>query len=66
VSRLVDLLSHVSGRELVPRGERLVLLVDGLDEYDAPAFPSRATTCSFKGWPAAGHGVASVIRCAAR
>jgi hypothetical protein len=35
-SRLVDLLSRVSARELVPRGERLVLLLDGLDEYDAP------------------------------
>jgi hypothetical protein len=36
-SRLVDLLSRVSARELVPRGDRLVLLIDGLDEYDAPA-----------------------------
>jgi AAA ATPase domain len=36
-SRLVDLLSRVSARELVPRGERLMLLIDGLDEYDAPA-----------------------------
>ncbi|HEX2687179.1 MAG TPA: CHAT domain-containing protein [Kofleriaceae bacterium] len=36
-SRLVDLLSRVSAQELVPRGKRLVLLVDGLDEYDAPA-----------------------------
>jgi len=35
-SRLVDLLSRVSARELVPRGEHLVLLVDGLDEYDPP------------------------------
>ena len=36
-SRLVDLLARVSARELVPRGGRLVLLIDGLDEYDAPA-----------------------------
>ncbi|WP_437752636.1 TIR domain-containing protein [Sorangium sp. So ce1389] len=31
-SRLVELLARVSQRELVPRRERLVLLVDGLDE----------------------------------
>ncbi|MGK3963275.1 TIR domain-containing protein [Sorangium sp. So ce118] len=31
-SRLIELLAKVSKRELVPRGERLVLIVDGLDE----------------------------------
>ncbi|WP_437616219.1 ATP-binding protein [Sorangium sp. So ce834] len=31
-SRLIELLARVSKRELVPRGERLVLVVDGLDE----------------------------------
>ncbi|WP_437767623.1 TIR domain-containing protein [Sorangium sp. So ce281] len=31
-SRLTELLAKVSKRELVPRGERLVLVVDGLDE----------------------------------
>ncbi len=35
-SRLVDLLARVSARELAPRAGHLVLLVDGLDEYDAP------------------------------
>jgi hypothetical protein len=34
-ARLVDLLGRVSARELASRGDRLVLLVDGLDEYDA-------------------------------
>jgi hypothetical protein len=36
-SRLMDLLARVSARALAPRGGRLVLLIDGLDEYDAPA-----------------------------
>ncbi len=36
-SRLVDLLTRVSAEQLVPRGGHLVLVVDGLDEYDAPA-----------------------------
>ena len=36
-SRLIDLLTRVSVRELVPRGGHLVLMLDGLDEYDAPA-----------------------------
>jgi hypothetical protein len=36
-SRLVDLLTRVSARELAPRSGHLVILVDGLDEYDAPA-----------------------------
>ncbi|WP_437978628.1 ATP-binding protein [Sorangium sp. So ce295] len=31
-SRLIELLAKVSKHELVPRGERLVLVVDGLDE----------------------------------
>ncbi|WP_437994096.1 TIR domain-containing protein [Sorangium sp. So ce145] len=31
-SRLIELLAKVSRHELVPRGERLVLVVDGLDE----------------------------------
>ena len=35
-SRLVDLLARVSAHGLA-RGGRLVLLIDGLDEYDAPA-----------------------------
>ncbi|MGH9886325.1 MAG: NACHT domain-containing protein, partial [bacterium] len=35
-ARLAAMLSRVSTRELVPRGENLVLLVDGLDEYDPP------------------------------
>jgi hypothetical protein len=35
-TRLVELLDRVSARELVPSGRRLVLLVDGLDEYDVP------------------------------
>ena len=34
-SRLVAMLRLVSASELVPRGERLVVLIDGLDEYDA-------------------------------
>jgi hypothetical protein len=38
-SRLMELLTRVSARALAPRGGdgRLVLLIDGLDEYDAPA-----------------------------
>jgi hypothetical protein len=35
-SRLVDLLGRISDGELVPHGSHLVLLIDGLDEYDAP------------------------------
>ncbi|WP_437338946.1 TIR domain-containing protein [Sorangium sp. So ce394] len=31
-SRMIELLARVSKRELVPRGERLVLVLDGLDE----------------------------------
>jgi hypothetical protein len=36
-ARLAKALSRVSERELVPRGERLAVLIDGLDEYDPPA-----------------------------
>ena len=36
-TRLVATLARVSMKELVPRGERLVVLIDGLDEYDPPA-----------------------------
>ena len=36
-ARLAAALLRVSERALVPRGERLVLLIDGLDEYDPPA-----------------------------
>jgi CHAT domain-containing protein len=36
-ARLAALLMRVSANELVPRDERLVVLVDGLDEYDPPA-----------------------------
>src|SRR6185436_4004671 len=35
-SRLAALLARVSTEELAPRGRTLVLLIDGLDEYDAP------------------------------
>jgi hypothetical protein len=35
-ARLIELLDRVSARELVPSGRVLVLLVDGLDEYDVP------------------------------
>jgi len=36
-ARLAKALSRVSEQELGPRGERLVVLIDGLDEYDSPA-----------------------------
>jgi hypothetical protein len=39
--RLSRALSRVSEQVLVPRGARLVVLIDGLDEYDAP--PERST-----------------------
>jgi hypothetical protein len=35
-TRLASALSRVSENVLRPRGERLVVLIDGLDEYDAP------------------------------
>ncbi|HWO25515.1 MAG TPA: AAA family ATPase, partial [Kofleriaceae bacterium] len=36
-ARLEAALRRLSERVLVPRGERLVVLIDGLDEYDPPA-----------------------------
>jgi AAA ATPase domain len=36
-ARLAKALSRVSEQELGPHGERLVVLIDGLDEYDPPA-----------------------------
>jgi len=36
-ARLARMLSRVSEHELAARGERLVVLIDGLDEYDPPA-----------------------------
>jgi len=36
-ARLAGALLRVSDNELGPRGERLVVLIDGLDEYDPPA-----------------------------
>jgi hypothetical protein len=36
-SRLATTLMRVSTTELVPRGVRLVVLIDGLDQYDPPA-----------------------------
>ena len=38
-SGLAGSLLRVSDNELGPRGERLVVLIDGLDEYDPPAGP---------------------------
>jgi len=35
-ARLAAVLKRVSVHVLVPRGERLVILIDGLDEYDPP------------------------------
>jgi broad-specificity NMP kinase len=35
-ARLAKALSRVSEQQLGPRGERLVVLIDGLDEYDPP------------------------------
>jgi AAA ATPase domain len=42
VARLAEALLRVSERVLAQRGERLVLLIDGLDEYDPPAGPPPA------------------------
>jgi len=39
-TRLARALSRVSANVLRPRGERLIVLIDGLDEYDPPAEPS--------------------------
>jgi len=36
-TRLVAMLTRVAANELRPRGEHLVVLIDGLDEYDPPA-----------------------------
>jgi WD40 repeat protein len=36
-ARLAATLTRISANVLVPRGERLVVLIDGLDEYDPPA-----------------------------
>jgi WD40 repeat protein len=36
-ARLAAALARASAPELAPRGERLVVLIDGLDEYDPPA-----------------------------
>jgi WD40 repeat protein len=41
-ARLQSTLQRVSQRQLVPDGRRLVVLIDGLDEYDPPA-DSRAS-----------------------
>jgi WD40 repeat protein len=35
-ARLAAMLARVSAAELAPRGEHLVVLIDGLDEYDPP------------------------------
>jgi hypothetical protein len=46
--RLAASLLRVSERVLVPRGERLVLLIDGLDEYDPrPGSPPGGPLASF-------------------
>jgi WD40 repeat protein len=36
-ARLAAVLARASARELAPHGARLVILIDGLDEYDPPA-----------------------------
>ena len=36
-ARLNAMLQRVSEHQLVPHGQRLVVLIDGLDEYDPPA-----------------------------
>src|SRR5512140_3765454 len=36
-ARLHRMLSRVSSHQLAPRNERLVVVIDGLDEYDPPA-----------------------------
>ncbi|MDC0747134.1 AAA family ATPase [Polyangium mundeleinium] len=36
-ARLAAMLARVSAGELAPRGARLVVMIDGLDEYDPPA-----------------------------
>ena len=47
-ARLEAALRRVSEHALVPRGERLVVLIDGLDEYDPPAeLPGRDPLAAF-------------------
>lgn len=47
-ARLDATLQRVSEHELAPRGERLVVLIDGLDEYDPPAaLPGRDPLAAF-------------------
>jgi hypothetical protein len=47
-ARLGTMLRRVSENELKPRGERLVVLIDGLDEYDPPAgTPGRDPLAAF-------------------
>jgi len=47
-ARLEATLRRVSERVLAPRGERLVVLIDGLDEYDPPAnTPGRDPLAAF-------------------
>ncbi len=47
-ARLDTMLRRVSQNELTPRGERLVVLIDGLDEYDPPAgTPGRDPLAAF-------------------
>ncbi|MGH2898332.1 MAG: hypothetical protein ACRDMZ_06625, partial [Solirubrobacteraceae bacterium] len=47
-ARLVAMLSRVSAHHLVPRGEHLVVLIDGLDEYDPPpGAPTRDPLAAF-------------------
>ncbi|HEX2691618.1 MAG TPA: AAA family ATPase, partial [Kofleriaceae bacterium] len=47
-ARLDAALRRVSENELTPRGERLVVLIDGLDEYDPPAgSPARDPLAAF-------------------
>ena len=35
-ARFAAMLARVSAKELLPRGERMVVLIDGLDEYEPP------------------------------
>ena len=47
-ARLEATLRRVSENELIPRGERLIVLIDGLDEYDPPAdVPGRDPLAAF-------------------
>ncbi len=63
-ARLAAALQRVSERVLVPRGERLVLLIDGLDEYDPrPGSPPGDPLAAFLPY-ALPHGVS--VLCASR